>query len=123
MADTQLKRHPFRAAFWGFILGLGVAVYLTFVWSVIGLDTITGVVVKWILVVGGVMILSILWGLFGPAKKPKGPAPAFVDTAPPAPAFVDTAPPAPAFVDTAPPAVLEEAPAAPEEAPPPASEG
>jgi hypothetical protein len=63
--------------------------------------------------VGGVMILSILWGLFGPAKKPKGPAPAFVDTAPPAPAFVDTAPPA----------VLEEAPAAPEEAPPPASEG
>jgi hypothetical protein len=110
MAETQLKRHPFRAAFWGLILGLGVAVYITFVWSVIGLDSITAVVVKWILVVGGVMILSILWGLFGPAKKPKGPAPAFVDTAPP---------PVP---EEAPPAVMEEAPPAPEEATPPASE-
>ena len=40
MAQTQLKRHPWRAAIWGLILGLGVFVYLTFVWPVIGLDDV-----------------------------------------------------------------------------------
>ena len=39
------------------------------------------------------MALSIFWGLFGPARKPRGAAPAFADAAPPAP--FDAAPPAP----------------------------
>jgi hypothetical protein len=93
MAQTQLKRHPWRAAVWGLILGLGVFVYLTFVWPVIGLDDVSAVALKGALVVGGVMLLAILWGLFGPARKPKGAAPAFADAAPPAP-HADTAPPA-----------------------------
>ena len=75
MAQTQLKRHPWRAAVWGLILGLGVFVYLTFVWPVIGLDDVNAVAIKGALVVGGVMLLAILWGLFGPARKPKGAAP------------------------------------------------
>ena len=77
MAQTQLKRHPWRAAIWGLILGLGVFVYLTFVWPVIGLDDAKGaaVALKGGLVVGGVMLLAMLWGLFRPARKPKGAAP------------------------------------------------
>jgi len=111
MSQTKLQRHPVRGAFWGLILGLGIAVYLTLVWPVIGLDDYQAVAVKWALVVGGVMLLSILWGLFGPAKKPKGAAPAYVQST----GWVthDQAPPAPA----------DEAPPAPDEAPPPPPEG
>ena len=106
MAQTQLKRHPVRAALWGLILGLGVFVYLTFVWPVIGLDDVKTVAVKGAVVVGGVMLLSILWGLFGPAKKPKGAPPAFADAAPPAP--FDAAPSAaPADEPSPPPAEVE----------------
>jgi len=92
MAQTQLKRHPVRAAFWGLILGLGVFVYLTFVWPVIGLDDVAAVALKGALVVVGVMVLAVLWGLFGPARKPKGAEPMTSDAAPPAP-LADTAPP------------------------------
>ena len=93
MAQTQLKRHPVRGALWGLVLGLGVFVYLTFVWPVIGLDDVTAVAIKGGAVVGSVMLAAILWGLFGPAKKPKGPVPA--DAAPPA-HLEDAPPPAPA---------------------------
>jgi hypothetical protein len=93
MAQTHLRRHPWRAAFWGLILGLGVFVYLTFVWPVIGLDDVGAVALKGALVVGGVMLLAILWGLFGPARKPKGAAPVYADAAPPAP--LATPPPRP----------------------------
>ena len=72
MAETVTRRHPIRAAVWGFLLGLGVAVYLIAVFPVIALDSITGVAIQGAIVVGGVMVVSILWGLFGPAKKPKG---------------------------------------------------
>lgn len=92
MAQTQLQRHPVRGAFWGLILGLGVFVALTFVWPVIGLDDVKTVALKGALVVVGVMVLAVLWGLFGPAKKPKGATPLMADTAPPAPP-TDTAPP------------------------------
>lgn len=76
MTQTQLQRHPVRGAAWGFLLGLGIAIALTFVWPVVGLDNIAGVAVKWALIVGGVMLISILWGLFGPARRPKGAGPA-----------------------------------------------
>ena len=84
MMQTQLQRHPVRGAIWGFILGLGIAIYLTFVWPVIGLDDVAMVAIKWALIVGGVMLLSILWGLFGPPRKPKGQATAYIEQAPPA---------------------------------------
>ena len=109
MAQTQLKRHPVRAALWGLILGLGVFVYLTFVWPVIGLDDVKTVAVKGALVVAGVMVLAIFWGLFGPARKPRGAAPAYADAAPPA--LVDAAPPAP--FDEAPPAAPADEPSPP----------
>ena len=74
MADTTTNRHPIRGAFWGLILGLGVFVYLTLVFPVIPLESVTQVATQGVIVI--VMVLSVLWGLYGPAKAPKGPAPA-----------------------------------------------
>lgn len=76
---TELHRHPVRAAVWGLLLGLGIAIYVTFVWPVIGLDSVAGVAVRWALITGAVMVASILWGLFGPARRPQGrqPSPAY----------------------------------------------
>ena len=55
------------------------------VWPVIGFDDVFSVAWKAALVVVGTMLLAVLWGLFGPAKKPKGPAPAYAEAAPAAP--------------------------------------
>jgi hypothetical protein len=111
MTQTQLRRHPVRGAIWGLVLGLGIAVYLTFVWPVIGLDDYKAVAVKWALIVGGIILLSILWGLFGPARKPKGATPGYV--------AVGTA----AAWESPPPAPDDEAPPAPDDLPPPPVEG
>ena len=70
MAETTVKRHPIRAALWGFILGLGVVIYLTLVFPVIALERVNSVATQAVIVI--VMIVSIVWGLYGPAKKPKG---------------------------------------------------
>lgn len=76
MAELVTKRHPIRAALWGFLAGLGVLIYLTLVWPVIGLDGTTSVAIKAAIVVGGVMVLAVVWSMLAPAKKPKSPAPA-----------------------------------------------
>jgi len=105
MTATHLTRKPGMAALWGFLLGLGIVIYLIFVFPVIGLDSVANVGLKATLIITAVMVLSVLWGLFGPARKPKGPTPA--EPAPPA--SVDETPP-PAAVDEAPPpAPLDEA--------------
>lgn len=78
------KKHPIRAALYGFVAGLGVAVLLTFAYPVIALESISQVITQWVIVVVAVMILSALWGTFGPAKKPKGPPPASVMAVAPA---------------------------------------
>ena len=75
MAEVVTKRHPIRAAIWGFVLGLGVLVYLTAVWPVIGLDNPASVGIKSAIVVGGVMVLAVVWSMVAPAKKPKGSPP------------------------------------------------
>ena len=72
MAETTVKRHPIRAALWGFILGLGVVIYLTLVFPVIALERVNSVATQAVIVIVIVMIVSIVWGLYGPAKKPKG---------------------------------------------------
>jgi hypothetical protein len=84
MAETTTKKHPIRAALYGFILGLGVAVLLTFVYPVIALETASSVATQWVIVVVVVMIISAVRGPFGPAKAPKGPAPVTAGSPPPA---------------------------------------
>ncbi len=75
MADTTTKRHPIRGAIWGLILGLGVFVFLTLVFPVIVLESVSQVATQGVIVIVVVMVLSIVWGLYGPAKAPKGPSP------------------------------------------------
>ena len=75
MADTVTKRHPVRAAVWGLVAGIGVFGLLTFAWPVIGLDSVGGVITNLIIVVVITMAASVVWGMFGPAKKPKGAPP------------------------------------------------
>ena len=75
MADTVTQRHPIRGAIWGLVMGLGIFLLLTVAWPVIGLDSVGGVVTKLVIVLVISMAVSVLWGMFGPAKKPKGPPP------------------------------------------------
>lgn len=82
MADTVTKRHPIRAAIWGFVAGIGMLVYLTFVFPVIAIDTRSAVITKGLIVIVVTMVVSVLWGMFGPAKKPKGARPASAVRAP-----------------------------------------
>jgi type IV secretory pathway VirB10-like protein len=93
------------------LIGLAMILYLTVVWPVIAFDNWTTVVTKAAIVIVIVMALSMLWGLFGPAKKPKGRA------APP-PAPVDHAPP-PAGNEPAPPPTEHAPPPAPDDNEPP----
>lgn len=80
--DTVLQRHPVRGALWGLLMGLGT-ILLLMVLSIVRLDIPTIIIYT---VVGGVV--GLLWGMFAPPKKPKGPAPvrAAVTPAPTAPA-------------------------------------
>ena len=107
MAEQIVKRRPGRAAAWGFLLGLAVVLYLTVVWPVIAFDSWTSVVTKAVIVIIVVMALSVLWGLFGPAKRPKGaPAPApppAATSVPPPPPDAGSAPPPPPDAEEPPP--------------------
>ncbi|MEE9472742.1 MAG: hypothetical protein V3V82_02025 [Acidimicrobiia bacterium] len=64
------KGHPIRGILWGIMFGLGLAVVLV-VTKIILLELSQVIIV---LVVG--IAAGVLWSLFGPARAPKGPAPA-----------------------------------------------
>ena len=66
-APSKVKRHPIRGGIWGLIAGLGVAIAL------IGQAIIAaGTLTPWIITAAG-LVVGVLWGMFGPAKKPKQP--------------------------------------------------
>lgn len=65
--EPSVKRHPIRGALWGLLMGIGIALIL-FNFSIIAL----GQIVPWLIVIGVFIVLGILWGMFAPAKKPKG---------------------------------------------------
>ncbi|MEE9227591.1 MAG: hypothetical protein V3U47_01325 [Acidimicrobiia bacterium] len=69
-AALAKKGHPIRGILWGIMFGLGLAVVLV-VTKVISLELSQMIIV---LVVG--IAAGVLWSLFGPARAPKGPAPA-----------------------------------------------
>lgn len=68
--QTVTKRHPIRGLFWGLITGLGLALVAV----VIKVMTLSLVNVIILVAIG--VVFGIVWGLFGPEKAPKGPAPA-----------------------------------------------
>lgn len=117
-SQTTLHRRPIRGFIWGLVLGLGVT-GLLMVFSIIELS-----IPNLIIYTAVVAVLGVLWGLFAPPKKPKGPAPRRADFAAPptsAPSYEEKYPetaadmppraeaPPPA-VDTAPPPAVERSP-------------
>ena len=76
MTSGTLKRRPIRGALWGLLLGIG-ATALLMMYSVIALGTLT----PW-LVLAGFVVLGILWGLFGPAKRTRDLPPSRVRSVP-----------------------------------------
>ena len=74
MTEQLTKRHPIRGFMWGIVFGLGLAL-LAIGQGYAALGTLPPV----ILLIAGI-VLGTLWGLFAPAKKPKGePPPTAVD--------------------------------------------
>ena len=61
-----VKRHPIRGLIWGFVLGIGIAIYLV-IFSVIAFGTLTPYLVILLTTIAGGA-----WGWFAPPKKPKG---------------------------------------------------
>jgi len=69
-SQTTLHRHPIRGFIWGLVFGLGVT-GLLIVFSIVPLS-----ISNLILYTAVITVVGVLWGLFAPPKKPKGPAPA-----------------------------------------------
>ena len=63
------KPHPIRGILWGLIMGIGAAA-IAILLKIIPFELV------WALIVlGGGILLGILWSTLGPAKKPKGEPP------------------------------------------------
>ena len=65
-AAPRVKRHPVRGLIWGFVLGIGIGIYLV-IFAVIAFGTKTPYLVIVLTTIAGG-----LWGWFAPPKKPKG---------------------------------------------------
>ena len=80
MPETTVIRHPIRGAIWGFFFGTGLGLLLKML-SVVPLSIPTLITYAAVSTV-----LGVLWGMFAPARKPKGAAPAASAPPPAAPA-------------------------------------
>jgi hypothetical protein len=69
MTTQTLKRHPIRGFIWGLVFGLGAGLLLM-VLSIVPLSIPTLAIYT-----GAAAVLGLVWGMVGPAKQPKGPAP------------------------------------------------
>ena len=69
MAGQLTKRHPIRGFIWGIFFGLGLAM-IAIGQGYAALGTWPPLI---LLIVG--IVLGTVWGLFAPAKKPKGDPP------------------------------------------------
>jgi predicted exporter len=81
MADTKLKRHPVRGALYGLLLGLSAAYFAFFQFAMFGFDTLTGVIIKFGIIVLVGVVIGVVWAYVAPPKKG---APAGAPPAPPA---------------------------------------
>ena len=89
MAETTTKRHPIRGFLYGIVFGLGLAL------TAIGQKWVAlGTWPPLILFIVG-LVVGTVWATFGPAKKPKGPAPDAVGEPPAEPEAPTEAEPEP----------------------------
>ena len=96
MAETQIKRYPIRGALYGLLLGLAVWYFLQFEFATFGLDSLTGVITRAVIVILAGIVLGVVWAYVAPARKPKEPAP----TAAPVPDVAPAPPEADATAST-----------------------
>jgi hypothetical protein len=75
MTTQTLKRHPIRGFIWGLVFGLGAGLLLM-VLSIVPLSIPTLAIYT-----GAAAVLGLVWGMVGPAKQPKDPAPSATSTA------------------------------------------
>ena len=83
MTDTKLKRHPVRGALYGLLLGLSAAYFAFFQFSLLGFDSLTGVLMKFGLIILGGIVVGVLWAYVAPPRRGGG-----TPQAPPPPAAV-----------------------------------
>lgn len=76
MTNGELQRRPIRGALWGLLLGIG-ATALLIMYSVIAVGTLT----LWVVLLAFI-VLGVLWGLFGPAKRTRDLPPSQVRSVP-----------------------------------------
>ncbi|MDH3729517.1 MAG: hypothetical protein OES13_00125 [Acidimicrobiia bacterium] len=75
-SQTVRQRHPIRALLWGLLIGISVAIYLTLVFPVIVLDTVSSAAIKMALVAVGVAVVMMVITMYLiPPKQPKGSRP------------------------------------------------
>lgn len=69
MSETVTKRHPFRGLLYGIVFGIGLVLLAVGQgWAALG------TLPPFILLVVG-LVVGTLWGLYAPAKAPKGDPP------------------------------------------------
>lgn len=68
--QTVTKKHPIRGFFWGLLMGVGLALVAVVI------KAMTLSLVNVVIVTAVCVVFGVVWGLFGPEKPPKGPAPA-----------------------------------------------
>ncbi|MBI5157043.1 MAG: hypothetical protein HZA58_03405 [Acidimicrobiia bacterium] len=79
--ENKLQRHPIRGALYGLLLGLSAAYFAFFQFGLFGFDTLTGVLIKFGLIVLAGMVIGVVWALLAPPRRGRGPS-----EAPPPPA-------------------------------------
>ena len=94
MADAQIKRYPVRGALYGLLIGLMLAYFVFFRFTMFGFDSLGSVLTKFVMVVLFGVVLGVVWAYVAPPKGGGAP-PAAVDDSPPPAAPEDDAPPAP----------------------------
>ncbi len=71
--NTKLKRHPIRGALYGLLLGLSAAYFAFFQFGLFGFDTLTGVLMKFGIIVVAGMVIGVVWAYIAPPRRGSGP--------------------------------------------------
>lgn len=68
MSDTRMTRHPIRGALYGLLIGLMLAYFAFFRFTVFGFDSLGSVITKFVMVVLFGVVLGVVWALVAPPK-------------------------------------------------------
>lgn len=71
MSDTRIKRHPVRGALYGLLIGLMLAYFAFFRFTLFGFDSLGSVITKFVMVVLFGVVLGVVWALVAPPKGGK----------------------------------------------------